>query len=712
MRRLMIALMFAAAPTALMAQENSDDSNVYAVGELTVTAHDRSGEAVGGSTLTSQQIETFGKETVDQALDLIPGTNQSITGGSRNEALVYVRGFDRFQTTISIDGVRVFLPADNRIDFSRFLTADLSEIQVSKGYVSVMDGPGGLGGAINLVTKKPTKPFEFEARATSFTDGEAHQEATQWSARVGGRQGQFYWQGSGAVNDRDHFTLSKDFKPVVTTLEDGGERGHSDSHDSRYNVKAGWQPNDTDEYSINYTTQKGEKNAPYDVANTASTRFWSWPYWNLDSIAFLSTTKLSDQMTLRTRLYNNSFDNLLSSFDSAAQTTQSLPRAFNSYYEDDATGGNGELTFDFSPTDQAKGGYYVRRDVHRERQDGFVRTPPTGSPSANTGYHEPWQRTEETTSSVAAQYLHGIGENVDLTVGASYDWTDLKIAEEINTVVTGTTIANSVITYQPLTYPTKNMNAWNGQAALVWRVDPDTRLHFSVSDRARFPTLFERFSQRMGTAVPNPNITAERAINYEVGGQKTLGHDVKAEGAVFYSDVQDALIQIPITLPAPIGNVNQTQNVAKGTYSGAELSIEAPVSDQFKLGGNATWLHRSFTDTHGAVPADVKLQGVPDFKGMAYVSWTPISKLTVTPSVEVVSSRWTVQTFVHAPTSTAVQFYKTGAYTLYNLSANYDITDNVSASFIAENIGDQNYSLTDGFPEAGRSYAFSLKAKY
>ena len=42
---------------------------------------------------------------------------------------------------------------------------------MQKGYVSVLDGPGGMGGAINLVTRKPTEPFEAEVR-TGFSEGE------------------------------------------------------------------------------------------------------------------------------------------------------------------------------------------------------------------------------------------------------------------------------------------------------------------------------------------------------------------------------------------------------------------------------------------------------------------------------------------------------------------------------------------------------------
>jgi iron complex outermembrane receptor protein len=697
MHRYIIALLLSAAPVAAWAQQGKAN-DVYTLGELQVTARNRAGDALGGSVVTGETLQVFNRQTVDQALALVPGTNASNTGGSRNERLVYVRGFDRFQTTLSIDGVRVFLPADNRIDFARFLTADLSEIQISKGYVSVLDGPGGVGGAINLVTVKPTRRFEGEVQAASFLSRGLDSEGYLVSGRVGGRTGDFYWQASGAKTDRDHFTLSKTFKP--TALEDGGAREHSDSDDWRINLKAGWQPNDTDEYSLNYTRSEGVKNAPYSVRDTTNTRFWDWPYWNIDSLALLTRTRVTDDLTLRTRLYRNSFDNLLSAFDTAAQTTQSLPRAFNSYYNDHATGGNVELDYALNATSQLRGVFYARRDVHHEHQDGFVRTPATGNPSVNAPYHEPQQTNDESTYSVAAEYTTGLGEAVDLVVGASYDWTDLKTANDVN-VVAGTTV-NSFASFLPVNYPLRNNHALNGQAALNWRLGPDTRAHVSVSDRTRFPTVFERFSSRMGTAIPNPDVRAERSINYEVGGETRLADKVDLSGAVFYSDLKDALIQIPV-LVTGFGTVTQTKNAGKGRYYGFEASAKAALSDAVEVGGNFTYIHRKLTDPTN--PA-FRPQGVPGAKLFAYANWRPLPKLTIRPNVEYADQRWTVTTT--APLS----YYRTGSYTLVNLSADYEVVANVVVTLAVQNLGDQNYQLTDGFPEAGRSFYASVRAKF
>lgn len=674
MRRLALVLLCASASPALAAQP--DDA--YTLGELQVTARTRGGELIGGSVIGSEDLRRFDKVSLDRALDLAPGVIAGNSGGSRNERLIFVRGFDRFQTTLSIDGVRVFLPADNRIDFGRFLTADLSQIQISKGYVSVLDGPGGLGGAINLVTRKPTEALDGEVRIGANLDGDGSMNAYTVSGRIGTRQDLFYLQVSGAKYDRDHYSLSDDFKPTV--LEDGGRRARSDTDDWRVNLKAGLTPNDTDEYSLNFTRQEGSKNAPLHVTDTASTRYWTWPYWNIDSLSFLSTTRIADNATLRTRVYRNTFDNGLYSYDNASQTTQTLGRAFRSLYEDEAYGGNVELGVDLFSTNTLKVAAYYRKDRHVEWQQTF-------SPALI----EPRQTTTETTGSFALEDTQQVGENLDLVFGVSYDWRHLILAEDFNA---------GQFVYYPLT----DDNAWNWQAAAKWRVTDASSLYASVSSRTRFPTLFERFSSRFGTAIPNPNVKPERATSIELGGEMQIAR-VNVSGALFYSDIEDALIQVPVALGPPFGTVNQTRNAGDGEYYGGELALTADLTDRLQLGGNYTYIRRDLTDPTNAA---FKPQGVPDHKLFAYLDWNVTDAVRITPSVEAASNRWTV-------TSTSAinppRFYKTGDYVLTNLSVQWAVTPKIDLVVGGRNLFDENYQLVDGFPEEGRSFFADLRMR-
>lgn len=682
-------------PFATPAIAQTSDEQAFELGEIVVTARARDGALLGGAEIGAEEMRAFNAQTVDAAVALVAGANSGSVGGGqgarRNERVIYVRGFDRYQATLSIDGVRVFLPADNRIDFGRFLTADLAAVQISKGYVSVLDGPGGLGGAVNLVTRNPTQPFEWEATTSASFDGDGENSANTVSGRIGVRQPLFYGQVSGAWSQRDHWSLSDDFTP--TAAEDGGERINSDSEDYRYNLRFGYTPNSTDEYVISYLRQSGEKNAPYNTnipMNHANQRYWTWPNWDLDSLYFLSTTELAPGTTLRTRFYVNSFDNLLRSFDDPAQTMQSLPRAFDSYYDDTAYGGAIRLDAALGQNDVLRGSFNYRRDEHRERNaPGFA--------SGNLRYEEPWQTTQEDTYSLALENTHEFGEKLDWIVGVSYDWTELDRAEEVsNAVVAG----NVVLT--TFDYPLLNMDALNWQTALAYKLSDETRVYASISSRTRFPTLFERFSSRFGMVVPNPGIGPERATNYEIGLDREVADGMRLEGAVFYSDIDDALVSVNVNFGPPIGVQAQVRNLAAARYYGGEVSLTWELTPEITLGGNYTYIER---DYDAPTTPTIQPEGVPTHQVFAYADWRISDAVTFTPSVEVASDRWT------STASTPLGYYETGDYVLFNVALGWQLSETADLLFGARNLSDQNYQLADGLPEEGRNFYVSLRLR-
>jgi iron complex outermembrane receptor protein len=277
--RIVPALLAAACSMPVMAQESATSktgaataSNVFTLGQITVSAARDNESPIGTATLDREQLWDFSKDGLAEALNLIPGVATTTGAGTRNEALISVRGFDRWQVPLLMDGIRLYLPADNRIDFDRFLTPDLSEIQVSKGYVSVLNGPDGMGGAINLVTRKPIKPFEGEVRASvALGEGGQYNGNTVY-ANLGGRREGFYYQVSAEQRDVDSWRVSKDFRPTVA--ENGGDRDHTSKKDWRGNLKAGLTPNATDEYSLNYVQQAGQKHGIGAVTGTSSISTW------------------------------------------------------------------------------------------------------------------------------------------------------------------------------------------------------------------------------------------------------------------------------------------------------------------------------------------------------------------------------------------------------------------------------------------------------
>ncbi|WP_374569966.1 TonB-dependent receptor plug domain-containing protein [Phenylobacterium sp.] len=679
--------LFAAASTLILATaaraaDDGQAGQAFELGQIIVTAPRVQGVAIDANTLSSEAIYAFSRPTLDDAVNLIPGVASSNTGGSRNERVVSVRGFNRFQAPLMIDGVRVFLPADNRLDYGRFLTPDVAEVQVAKGYVSVLDGPDGMGGAINLVTRKPTKPFEAEAQASLDMGRKGEYAGYTAFGLIGTRQDRWYAQASYARRFQDHTDLSGDFTP--TASEDGGERDLSRAEDWRLNLKVGVTPNDTDEYSLNYTKQEGEKLAPLSTVDPVSTqRFWTWPYWNIDSLYFLSTTALSERLTLKTKIYRNTFDNLLRAFDNRNENTQTLGRAFNSYYADEAHGGALILAVQATDADKVSLAAYYRRDEHVEWQQGFP-----------SGAVEPHQTSLEDSYSLAVENVLELSPALTFTAGASYDWRDLKRAEDYTS---GAYVF----------YPLRDSHAANGQAKLSWRLDDKSEVYASISSRARFPTLFERFSSRFGGAVSNPDLKPERATNFEVGGARELG-GVHLEGAVFYSRLDDVIVSVPFiyTTCTAAGvctdnAVSQSRNVGEGEYWGLEGAVVWRAAETLSLGANYTYMHRDLTDPNNAAfrPTDV-----PAHKGFVYADWRPLARLRVLPSVDLASDRWTVNT-------AGTRYYRTGAYAVANLRVDYELADGLEVGVGGRNLFDQNYQLVDGFPEQGRTLFLSLRAR-
>jgi iron complex outermembrane receptor protein len=636
---------------------------------------------IGGALLTHEQIWTYERNTLDQAVNLVPGVVSTFDANSRrNESDIFVRGFGRWQVPLMVDGVRIYLPADNRLDFARFLTADVAAIQIQKGYASVLDGPGAMGGAINLVTMKPSRALEGEGGVSA---GGRDVEGWNAYANVGTRGTRYYLQGGFALSDRDSWSLSRDYRPTATSLQPAGARLGSDSQDWRLNVKAAYTPTAANEYAINYTRQAGEKGAPLNIYNNPPVppnSYWRWPQWDVQTLALLTNTQLGRTSYMKAKAYHNTFKNVLDAFDDATYSTQSAAGRFRSPYDDHAYGTSIEFGTTPVAANTVKAAVHYRTDVHREQQT----TRPTNAALAST---EPVQEQAQDTWSVALENTFRASNTVDLTAGVSYERYDVTKAEDF-------TASRGLFVY-----PRGGSDAFNWQAAAVWRHPGMSEWHASVSDRARFPMLFELYSTRFGTATPNPDLGPERATNLEVGWSRTFARGARLAATGFYSDVRD-LIQT-VVLP---DTTTQTQNVGTGDFRGVELSAETPLGAKLRIGGNYTAIRRVIRD---ALQPNLRSTGVPGHRAFLYAAWQPLRALRLTPNIEIAGDRWSE---VNPPPS--FPYVRIGANTLVNVDATYGLPSGVEVSGGFKNLLDANYELAWGYPQPGRTFYLRTRVRF
>ncbi|MGQ4273605.1 TonB-dependent receptor plug domain-containing protein [Terrihabitans sp. B22-R8] len=658
------------------------------------------GQAISQDKVTAETIYTTNRNTLDDALAIVPGVYVEGFGGSRNEKIAFVRGFDLFQVPLSIDGIRVYLPYDNRLDLGRFITPDLAEIQVQKGYVSVLNGPGGMGGAINLVTRKPTREFEGEVRTGIDLGNTGDLAGRTGFLSLGSRQDQIYVQGNAAYHGTDGFFLPRDYDavPVGTgVVEDGGRRDFAEAEDWRVNLKAGYTPNDTDEYVLSFTRQEGEKQAPYNVfepvrgitnqpPGTSYQRNWRWPKWDVQNIYFLSHTEVGETAYIDTKVFYNTLDNHLAAFDDSTFTTRTTGRSFDSYYDETSYGGSVEAGIDLHPRDTLKGAVHFRRDNHEKRN--------INQPGLATAAFDPLTEQEEDTWSFALENTFRATDRLDLVAGISYDYRDLTRAEDYEDGIVSE-------------YPYTSDGAFSWQAAAIYRLSDTGEVHASVSDRTRFPTLWERFSTRFGEALPNSNLEAERATNYEIGWSDTVYEGVKLGATVFYSDVRNVIQGVNVTVIDPNDpdgeqQFAQNQNVGDGAYKGIELKAEWQARDNLTFGGHYVLLDREINSPEFP---NIEAVGTPRHSGFLYARWEAFDSFTLVPSVEMYSSRFSSDRFERL-------FYETGGYALANFSAEYRVNDNFTAGAGVRNILDHEYSVQYGFPEAGRNFFLNARLTF
>jgi len=649
-------------------------------------------DAFGGYTVTNRQMETFARPTLDRAINIAPGVNANTTGGPRNEQNIYVRGFDRWQVPMTVDGVRVYLPVDNRLDFARFLTPDIAEVQIAKGYVSVLDGPGGMGGQINMVSRKPTRELESEFRSRLELGRDGTYQGVRNYGLVGTKKDLYYAQLSGAWQKIDGWLLPESYRSMPN--QGSGFRGQSYSQDYSVNAKVGFTPNATDEYSLTFTRQDGAKGAPLHIYDPIGLqRYWKWPYWRVQNLYFLSKTALGDVSYVKTRGYWSKFENSLVSYDDPGYMFQSLPRSFDSKYSDYALGAEVEAGTQIGDLDTLKGLFFYRLDTHTEWQNNFglnFQNNRRGCLINVPCSAQPVIASMEDTYSVAIENTFHPTKDIDVVGGFSYDWRHLRQAQ-------GFALPQGIINYTP-----QDMHAPNYQGAVIWRysgTDSD-RIYFNVSDRVRYPTLFERFSTRFGGATSNAALQPERAVNYNLGWSSQFASNVRVSVDIFHSAVQNLIQSVPVPSFGP--NVTQSQNVGTGRFTGAELSADYQPRDDFSLGGNLTVMRRRVVAPY--IP-NFQPIGVPDIKLFLYAGYRPIPEITLTPSIEMASNRWTSNT-------NGSWYYRTGAYFLTNFNADYQVTSNLKVTAGVRNLFDKLYTLTDGFPEPGRSMYFAAKATF
>lgn len=657
-RLLLLGLLY---PALLAAQSPKP----FELGTIVVSADaDQSGQDAIADILDADTLRKLERTDLADALRLSPGVTVNNVG-PRNEAGVMVRGFDLRQVPVFIDGIPVYVPYDGYVDLRRFSTADVAEVRVSKGFSSVLHGANTLGGAINVVSRRPEKPVEGDFMAGWFQEGGA-----QTALNAGFLQGPWYLQVGGSFLNAHSFPLSDDLHPAAR--EDGGRRDNAQRQDWRASFKIGYMPNETDEYALGYIHQSGEKGTPvYNGRDPlAPVRFWRWPSWDKQTIYWISQTELREGLQWKTRLYFDQFRNSLFAYDDDQYRTQRQGRAFHSFYDDWSIGGSTELAIALGDRNTLKAAMHGKLDHHAEQN--FAR--PDHPTLRRQG---PEYDFEDMTWSFGLEDTHEFTDKLSVVAGLGYDRRGVREAVDTNS---GRALGGG------------SFDAFNPQLGVFYQLAEAHRLHATVARKSRFPTIKDRYSFRMGSALPNPDLDPEVATHFELGYEGDPVRDLSLSANLFASEIEDTIQRVDNVAPG----LFQLQNVGKSRHLGAEVGLDWTPCEALQWHASYAYLDRK-----NESQPDVRLVDTPRHSVVTYADIRPVTWLSVIPSLEYNGSRYSTTYGVEA-----------GAWAVTNLKLSFRLPGQVTLSAGVNNLLDRNYELAEGYPEAGRNFFTSCQIRF
>lgn len=114
--------------------------------------------------ISSRQIEAIPAQTTDDLLALVPGINISRSFGIfSHSSTVTMRGLngqEQGRVLVMIDGIPTNKSDGGSVNWNLLNSDQIERIEVVKGPGSSLYGGNAMGGAINIITKKPTESFQ------------------------------------------------------------------------------------------------------------------------------------------------------------------------------------------------------------------------------------------------------------------------------------------------------------------------------------------------------------------------------------------------------------------------------------------------------------------------------------------------------------------------------------------------------------------------
>jgi iron complex outermembrane receptor protein len=195
----------------------------------------------------------------------------------------------------------------------------------------------------------------------------------------------------------------------------------------------------------------------------------------------------------------------------------------------------------------------------------------------------------------------------------------------------------------------------------------------------------DRYSYRMGTAIPYPYLRPENALNLSITSFFRLNKSININPELYMSRLFNT-IQL-------VNNVTddlmQMQNTGDAVFSGADLEIDMSLFTFMKFYAAYSYISRKNLSDRS-----ILFTGIPDHKVFTSLDLSYKKKYNLIIFEEYGSGSYT--------TSDGSRY--SPQYIVFNCRCSANPVSQLSIEAGINNIFDKNYYLEEGYPEAGRNY--------
>ena len=539
---LLIAPVLAA---GVFAEEAEDDSGtVFQLSEIVVEGTQDPAQAVQTvQEITADDIRATGARTVADAIRLAVGTRvdtapTSLGGNGKQESLVSLRGFDPRDVIVLIDGVPTYEPYSRMLDLKQIPAADIAKIKIIKGPAGVLYGPNGLGGVINIVTKKGA------GRTKGHVEGSYGDVDTFYGAgSVLGAKNGFTYYFAPQFEKSDGWRISDDFDK--TRNEDGGLRENSDSTDFALSGRFGYEaPGGSVSVAAGHSEYDG--GVPFSMEAIDPSTLWR-ERWEKTTVSLHGDALATDYFYLRGAAFFTRYYNTITTYEDTTVSQIVDDGDAVSTYDNDVSGAMLMPEFDLGG-----GGTITLSGIYK-----------LDRAKTQDAHGAKWNEYGAETYSGAAQYAVRVSI-VDLSAGAAYHF------------------------HRRTKTPGEDLGEDNGAFDATAGVAVTPLNWLTIYAAGARKTSFADLRSLYGSS-GNPDLEPELAWNVDAGVRLAPIDELGLEAAWFYSDVTDLIGK------RDTGNEFTLENVDEATILGVEAIADVSALDGI-LGGSVGYTYLKTRD--------------------------------------------------------------------------------------------------------------------